>query len=156
MSFNIIVSDIYKENDKIYSWKEIYFKSFENILLNCSSDFKCLRILNFESKICNREFVNNERDLIYESVYNKIKDRLTDDEILRKRLDNFWEAVKTNKLNETFVKKYNQEPYEEAKKNTYKLEYCQSLIKECLTDVDNKFLTMGEQINKIMENSNEL
>lgn len=59
MSFNIIVRDIYKENNKIYSWKEIYFKSFENILLNYSSDFKCLRILNFESKICNREFVNN-------------------------------------------------------------------------------------------------
>lgn len=150
MSFNIIVNDIYKENDRIYSWKEIYFKSFENILLNCSSNFKCLRMLNFESKICNREFVDNERDLIYKSVYNKIKDKLTDDEILRKRLDNFWNAVKINKLDETFVKKYNQEPYKEAKKNAYKFEYCQGLIKECLTDVDNKFLTMGEQINNIL------
>ena len=156
MNFNIIVNDIYKENDRIYSWKEIYFKSFENILLNCSSDFKCLRMLNFESKICNQEFIDNERDLIYESVYNKINGKLTDEDILKIRLDIFWSAVKLKNLNETFIKKYNNEPYEEAKKNVYKFEYCQGLIKECLTDVDNKFLTMGEQINKIMENSNEL
>ena len=51
MSFNIIVSDIYKENDKIYSWKEIYFKSFENILLNCSSEVIIKRMLIIDINI---------------------------------------------------------------------------------------------------------
>ena len=156
MGFNIIAREIYQENDKIYSWKEIYFKSFENILLNCTSTFKCLQMLAFENKICNQEFVDNERDLLYKSIYNKIKDKLTDGDILKIRLNIFWDAVKLKQLDETFVKKYNQEPYEEAKKNIYKFEYCQDLIKECLTEIDKNFLNVGEQINKIMENSNEL
>lgn len=146
----------YQQEDEDYSWEDLYSKSFHYVYLVSAQNFDCLRMLHFESHAYNEEFFDNEFSLLYNAIYNKIKSKLTDEDILRKRLDNFWSVVKEKQLDEEFIKKSRDEPYKEAKLNSFKMLYCQSLIEDCLAEIDKKFLTMGEQVMNILEGKNEL
>ena len=146
----------YQQEDEDYSWKDLYSKSFHYVYLSYTQNSTCLQMLRFECETCKEEFFDNEFSLLYNTIYNKIKSKLTDEDVLRKRIDNFWNIVKEKQLDEEFIKKSRDEPYKEAKLNSFKMLYCQSLIKDCLAEIDKKFLTMGEQVMNILEEKNEL
>ena len=147
---------LFRSEDEGYSWKDLYSKSFYYVYLASVQNSICLQMLHFEYETCKEEFARNEFDLLHNAIYNKIKSKLTDEDVLRKRLDNFWSVVKLKQLDEEFIKKSRDEPYKEAKLNSFKMLYCHSLIEDCLAEIDEKFLTMGEQVVNILEEKNEL